>query len=62
MKALIQVKVGMIAVMLGLAGALLGVGFVEAAQTTEQLIASVGASFTSVLLMWAGVELVKAAE
>lgn len=62
MKALIQVKVGMIAVMLGLAGALLGVGFVEAAQTTEQLIASVGASFTSVLLIWAGVEMVKAAE
>ena len=51
----------MIAIMLGLVGALFGVGMVEAAQTTEQLFASVGASFTSVLLMWAGVELIKAA-
>ena len=61
MKALIQARVGMIAIMLGLVGALFGVGMVEAAQTTEQLFASVGASFTSVLLMWAGVELIKAA-
>lgn len=62
MKALIQAKLGMIAVMLGLAGALLGVGMVEAAQTAEQLFASVGATVTSLMLMWAGVQLVKAAE
>ena len=62
MKELIQARVGMIAVMLGIVGALFGVGFVEAAQTTEQLFASVGASFTSLMLMYAGVQLVKDAE
>lgn len=61
MQALIQAKVGMIAVMLGLVGALFGVGLVEAAMTTEQLIGSVGATVTSLMLMYAGVQLVKAA-
>ena len=61
MKALIQARVGMIAVMLGIVGALFGVGMVEAAMTTEQLIGSVGATVTSLMLMYAGVELVKAA-
>ena len=51
----------MIAVMLGIVGALFGVGMVEAAMTTEQLIGSVGATVTSLMLMYAGVELVKAA-
>ena len=62
MKALIQARVGMIAIMLGLVGALFGVGMVEAAMTTEQLIGSVGATFTSLMLMYAGVQLVKDAE
>lgn len=52
----------MIAIMLGLVGTLFGVGLVEAAQTTEQLFASVGATVTSLMLMYAGVQLVKAAE
>lgn len=61
MQALIQAKVGMIAVMLGLVGALFGVGLVEAAMTFEQLIGSVGATVTSLMLIYAGVQLVKAA-
>jgi fumarate reductase subunit D len=62
MKALIQARVGMIAVILGLVGTLFGVGLVEAAMTTEQLIGSVGATVTSLMLMWAGVQLLKEAE
>jgi hypothetical protein len=61
MKALIQAKLGMIAVFLGLVGTLFGVGLVEAAMTTEELIGSVGATVTSMMLMWAGVQLVKEA-
>jgi fumarate reductase subunit D len=52
----------MIAVILGLVGTLFGIGLVEAAMTTEQLIGSVGATITSLMLMWAGVQLVKEAE
>ena len=61
MQALIQAKVGMIAVMLGIVGTLFGVGLVEAAMTAEQLFASVGATVTSLMLMYAGVMLVKEA-
>ena len=61
MKAVIQAKVGMIAVILGIVGTLFGVGGVESSITTEQLIASVGVAVTSLMLLYAGVELVKAA-
>jgi hypothetical protein len=61
MKALIQAKVGMIAVILGIVGAMFGVGGVEAAMTTEQLVGSVGVAVTSLMLMYAGVQLVKEA-
>jgi hypothetical protein len=61
MKALIQAKLGMIAVILGIVGTLFGIGLVEAAITTEQLIGSVGATVTSLMLMYAGVQLVKEA-
>jgi nitrate/nitrite transporter NarK len=61
MKALIQAKVGMIAVVLGLVGALFGVGGVEASITTQDLITSLGVAITSCMLMYAGVQLVKEA-
>jgi hypothetical protein len=61
MKALIQAKVGMTAVVAGIVGALFGVGTVEASMTTEQLITGVGIAVTSCMLMYAGVQLVKEA-
>jgi hypothetical protein len=61
MKALIQAKVGMIAVMAGIVGCMFGVGGVENSITTEQLIASIGVAVTSLMLLYAGVELVKEA-
>jgi hypothetical protein len=61
MKALIQAKVGMIAVVAGIVGCMFGVGTVEASMTTEQLITGVGIAVTSCMLMYAGVQLVKEA-
>jgi hypothetical protein len=61
MKALIQARVGMIAVILGIVGTLFGVGGVENSTSTEQLIASIGVAVTSLMLMYAGVQLVKEA-
>jgi hypothetical protein len=61
MKQVIQAKVGMIAVIAGIVGALFGVGTVEASMTTEQLITGVGIAVTSCMLMYAGVQLVKEA-
>ena len=61
MKALIQAKLGMIAVILGIVGTMFGVGGVENSVDTEQLIASIGVAVTSLMLMYAGVELVKEA-
>ena len=62
MKAVIQAKLGMLAIMAGIVGALFGVGGVENSLTTEQLIASIGVAVTSLMLMYAGVMLVKDAE
>ena len=61
MKALIQAKVGMIAVIAGIVGAGFGLGGVENSVTTEQLIASIGVAVTSLMVMYAGVQLVKEA-
>ena len=61
MKALIQAKLGMIAVFLGIVGTMFGVGGVENSVDTEQLIASIGVAVTSLMLMYAGVQLVKEA-
>lgn len=61
MKAVIQAKVGMIAVIAGIVGAGFGVGGVENSVTTEQLIASIGVAVTSLMVMYAGVQLVKEA-
>jgi high-affinity Fe2+/Pb2+ permease len=62
MKQLIQARVGMTAIIAGIVGAMFGVGGVENSVTTEQLIASVGVAVTSLMLMYAGVQLIKAAE
>ena len=59
MKTLFKVKLGMIAVMVGLVGALFGVGGVENSANTQELIASVGVSVTSLMLMYVGTLLVR---
>jgi len=59
MQELIKVKVGMIAVIAGIVGAGFGVGGVEASMNTSELIASIGVTVTSLMLMYIGVELVK---
>ena len=61
MKALIQAKVGMFAVILGLLGAGFGVGGVENSVTDQELIASIGVALTSLMVMYIGVQLIKEA-
>ena len=61
MKELIQAKVGMIAVVAGIVGCMFGVGGVENSVTTQELVASIGVAVTSLMLMYAGVQLVKEA-
>lgn len=62
MTQLIQAKLGMTAVILGIVGAAFGVGGVENSVTTLELLQSIGVALTSLMLMYVGVELVKAAE
>jgi drug/metabolite transporter (DMT)-like permease len=59
MKQLFKVKLGMIAVIVGIVGAGFGVGGVENSETTEQLITGVGVAVTSLMLMYLGTLLVK---
>ncbi len=59
MKQLFKVKLGMIAVMVGIVGAMFGVGGVENSANTQELIASVGVAVTSLMLMYVGTLLVK---
>ncbi len=59
MKTLFKVKLGMIAVMVGIVGAMFGVGGVENSANTQELIASVGVAVTSLMLMYVGTLLVK---
>jgi drug/metabolite transporter (DMT)-like permease len=59
MKTLFKVKLGMIAVITGIVGAMFGVGGVENSETTEQLIAGIGVAVTSLMLMYVGTLLVK---
>lgn len=59
MTQLIKVRVGMVAVVLGLIGAMMGVGGVENSTETADLIASVGVAVTSLMLMYVGTLLVK---
>ncbi len=59
MTQLFKVKLGMIAVMVGIVGAMFGVGGVENSANTQELIASVGVAVTSLMLMYVGTLLVK---
>ncbi len=59
MTELIKVKLGMIAVILGILGAGFGVGGVENSITNTELLASVGVAAASLLLMWIGTLLVR---
>lgn len=59
MQELIKVKVGMIAVILGIVGAGFGVGGVENSIETADLIASIGVALTSLMLMQVGVWMIK---
>ncbi len=59
MKTLFKVKLGMIAVMVGIVGAMFGVGGVENSTNAQELIASVGVAVTSLMLMYLGTLLVR---
>ena len=61
MKTLFKVKLGMVAVIVGIVGAMAGVGGVEASMNTQDMIASIGVAVTSLMLMYVGVQLVKEA-
>lgn len=59
MKQLFKVKLGMIAVIAGIVGAMFGVGGVENSANTQELITSIGVAVTSLMLMYVGTLLVK---
>ena len=59
MKTLFKVKLGMVAVIVGIVGAGFGVGGVEASMNAQELITGVGVAVTSLMLMYMGVLLVK---
>ena len=59
MKTLFKVKLGMVAVIVGIVGAGFGVGGVENSMNTADMIASIGVAVTSLMLMYVGVQLVK---
>lgn len=59
MKDLFKVKLGMIAVIVGILGAGFGVGGIENSIETRDLLASIGVAVTSLMLMYLGVLLVK---
>jgi hypothetical protein len=59
MKTLFKVKLGMIAIIVGIVGAGFGVGGVENSMNTADMIASIGVAVTSLMLMYVGTLLVK---
>ena len=59
MKQLFKVKLGMVAVVVGIVGAGFGVGGVENSMNTADMIASIGVAVTSLMLMYVGTLLVK---
>jgi nitrate/nitrite transporter NarK len=59
MKTLFKVKLGMVAIIVGIVGAMFGVGGVENSLNTQDLIASIGVAVTSLMLMYVGTLLVK---
>ena len=59
MKTLFKVKLGMVAVVVGIVGAGFGVGGVENAQSVGEWITVAGVTVTSLMLMYMGTLLVK---
>jgi hypothetical protein len=59
MKTLFKVKLGMIAIIVGIVGAGFGAGGVENSMNTADMIASIGVAVTSLMLMYIGTLLVK---
>ena len=59
MTQLFKVKLGMVAVITGIVGAMMGVGGVENSTNAQELITAVGVSVTSLMLMYLGTLLVK---
>jgi nitrate/nitrite transporter NarK len=59
MKTVFKVKLGMVAVIVGIIGAMAGVGGVENSLNTQDMIASIGVAVTSLMLMYVGTLLVK---
>ena len=57
-----KTRIGMAAIMTGIVGCMFGVGGVENSVSVNDLVASVGVAVTSLMLMYAGVQLVKDAE
>ena len=57
-----KTNIGMAAVFVGIIGCMFAVGGVENSVSTNDLVASVGVAVTSLMLMYAGVQLVKDAE
>jgi nitrate/nitrite transporter NarK len=59
MKTLFKVKLGMIAVMVGIVGTGFGIGGVENSVEFNDLVASIGVAVTSLMLLYVGTLLVK---
>ena len=59
MTQLFKVKLGMVAIIVGIVGALFGLGGVENSVEFNDLVASVGVAVTSLMLMYLGTLLVK---
>jgi len=59
MTQLFKVKLGMVAVITGIVGAMMGVGGVENSTNAQELITAVGVAVTSLMLMYLGTLLVK---
>ncbi len=55
-------NIGMAAVITGILGAGFGAGGVENSVSTRDLVASIGVAVTGLMLLYAGVQLVKDAE
>jgi hypothetical protein len=59
MTQLFKVKLGMVAVIVGIIGAMFGAGGVENAQTVSEWVTVAGVTVTSLMLMYIGTLLVK---
>jgi nitrate/nitrite transporter NarK len=59
MTQLFKVKLGMVAVIVGIIGAMSGVGGVEASTNLQEMITGIGVAVTSLMLLYVGTLLVK---